>query len=135
MKNLRILFLEDNIYFVEALMEVFERLGWLVTHVTSVKSAKDIFSDEKFDLVISDLHLQDLETGTPNSGLDLVHYIRRRRKSQIPLIVTTGLELISKESLLENEVNLFFYKSEFDIKQFIASIEKLVSQSISTKPF
>lgn len=128
MKNIRILFLEDNVYFVEAMMEVFSGLGWMVTHVTSVKTAKDIFSEESFDLVISDLHLQDAETGAPNSGLDLIHHIRHRKKSKIPLIVTTGLELISKESMTDNEVNLFFYKSEFDVKTFISSIEKLVQR-------
>ncbi len=125
----RILFLEDNPYFIEALMDEFRSLSWPVTHITNIREAKEHFSNEEFDLVISDLHLQDIETGAPNSGLDFIHYIRQRKKSKVPIIVTTGLELISEESIVENEVDLFFYKSELDLKKFISSIKNLINQS------
>lgn len=125
MKNLKILFLEDNDLFVDAINEIFEQQGWLVTHVTSVKLAKELFNTGEFDLVISDLHLKDLETGAPNSGLDLVHHIRHRKRSKIPIVVTTGLELVSKDTLLDNDINLFYYKSNFDVKNFISNIHDL----------
>ncbi len=125
MKNLRVLFLEDNDLFVEAISEIFNQQGWIVTHISSVKLAKELFNTAEFDLVISDLHLKDQETGAPNSGLDLVHHIRQRKRSKIPIVVTTGLELVSKDTLLDNDINLFYYKSNFDVKTFISNIHDL----------
>ena len=125
MKNLKVLFLEDNDLFVEAINCIFEEQGWIVSHITSVKAAKELFNNKEFDLVISDLHLKDLETGAPNSGLDLVHHIRQRKRSKVPIVVTTGLELVSKETLLDNDINLFYYKSNFDVKTFISNINDL----------
>jgi hypothetical protein len=76
--------------------------------------------------VITDLHVENRPGSNLASGLDLVYYIRDRLKSPIPLVVTTGLELISEPDIIKYGADLFFYKASLNPYDFMAKINELV---------
>lgn len=122
---MRVLFLEDNELFIEAMLLVFRRAKWTPVHLNTVSAAKNIFDENNFDVVITDLHLAE-DGGGSNSGLDFLHYVRERKQSRIPVIVTTGLDLTSEEDILQQGADLFFFKPNIKATPFIQQIKTLV---------
>lgn len=84
----------------EALCEILTSKSYFVTHRSSVTEGLAQFEKTAFDLLIMDLHLKPKISGESASGIDLIYNIRHRKKSEIPIIVTTGLELVTPEEIL-----------------------------------
>lgn len=124
MPNQNILILEDNLEFAETLTELLQSNGYTVKCYDNVSDAYSAFKTEKIDLVISDIHVKIKKPGTSGSGLDFIKKIRKR--SDVPVIVTTGMDLVSEESVLRRGVDHFMYKSgNFDFLDLIAKVKTL----------
>ena len=91
---MRILFLEDNLSFAESILFILNENGHTVDFTESTTHAIQLFDTHPYDAVISDIHLK-----SEASGMELIKHIRHKRKSNVTVIVTTGLDLID-----ENEI-------------------------------
>lgn len=69
-RHLRILFVEDHADTARVLGRILQTAGFDVGHASSLVSARELASRQRFDLVISDLGLPD------GSGLDLMRGLR-----------------------------------------------------------
>jgi two-component system response regulator RegX3 len=80
--SIRVLVVEDEASFADALTVGLEREGFRVTHVPDGVSALKVFAPGEFDLVLLDLMLPGL------SGLDVCREIRS--SSDVPIIMVTA---------------------------------------------
>lgn len=124
---MKILFVEDNNDFAEALMMTLPKSQFEVTAVDTVSAAIKLFENNEYDVVITDIHLKPTAEATHNSGMDLIYFIRKRKKSRVPIVVTTGLELIEEESILESGADIFFHKEKLQEEDFSAILEYLTA--------
>lgn len=124
---MKILFLEDNLDFAGPLIEAAQELGHEVQHTQSIIDASKIFTHKNFDAVISDIHLKS-DSDFLTSGLDFIRFIRERKKSNIVVAVTTGMELIQEHDVKDYGIDIFYHKPiTVGFTQFFAEIEKKVN--------
>lgn len=83
LKNLRILFLEDNLVFAEHTIYFLELYAKEVIHCTNMQDALSLFHMEQIDIIISDLKVED--------GLAL-HFIEQIRddNKEVPIVVLSA---------------------------------------------
>ena len=81
----RILFVDDEVFIVDAAFLMLSRLGYLVTTRTNSIEALTLFKrlPDKFDLIITDMTMPDM------TGIQLTKEVRRIRPD-IPIILCTG---------------------------------------------
>jgi signal transduction histidine kinase/DNA-binding response OmpR family regulator len=124
---MKILLAEDNDSFAEALSDILTSRSYELTRVTSVLDAQTAFEKNIFDLIITDLHLKPLASDHRTSGIDIIHFVRQRKKSKIPIMVTTGLELIEARDIIGHGANIFFHKAKLFQEDFLPIIEYLLT--------
>lgn len=124
---MKILFVEDNALFAEALLATVAKAKFSFTTVSSISDAKKAFDSDNYDIVITDIHLKPTPEDSHSSGMDLIHYIRQRKKSSVPIVVTTGLELIEEQDILESGADIFFHKEKLQQEEFLTIIDYLTS--------
>ncbi len=123
----KILFLEDNVDFALVLTEFLKNHNCDVSWTSEVTKAKKLFVEGQFDLVISDLHLKTPHYDSESSGFNLIDFIRNQVKSNVPIVVTTGLELIPEDQILRHGANYVCYKTaNFQFDEFVRTILKLI---------
>jgi DNA-binding response OmpR family regulator len=83
LKNLKILFLEDNLVFAEHTIYFLELYVKEVIHCTTMEDALTLFNMENIDIIISDLKVED--------GLAL-HFIEliRENDQEVPIVVLSA---------------------------------------------
>lgn len=95
--------------------------GYKVLKASAIEEAKQIFSKEKFHLVILDINLPD------GSGYDLCKYIRQ--KSDVPIMFLTALD---------EEVNIVlgleiggddYITKPFGVREFLSRIKALIRRN------
>jgi len=82
MKNAKILIAEDNELSRENLSELLKSHGCEVTAVEDGRQARDAFIEDKYDLVITDLKMPNLD------GLQLLEFIQEISPENIVIIIT-----------------------------------------------
>lgn len=83
LKNLNLLFLEDNKEFAKNTIEFLNIYFKEVFHSSSVKKALELFSDVKIDIVISDIKVED------GSGLVFIKSVRESDR-EIPIVILSA---------------------------------------------
>ncbi len=83
MKQLKILFLEDNKTFAKHTIEFLELYVDSVTQVASIKKALKLFHENQFDIILCDLKVKD------GNGLSFIEKIRQEDQ-QIPIVVLSA---------------------------------------------
>lgn len=83
MKQLKVLFLEDNKIFAKHTMEFLELYVGGVTHICSMKEALEKFHNIQFDIIICDLKVED------GNALSFIEQIRKEDKN-IPIVVLSA---------------------------------------------
>lgn len=125
---MKILFLEDNADFAEAMVTVLESLEHSVDYTNSIPKAIDLFDTHSYDAVITDIHLKGPENDHV-SGFELIRHIRHRAHSDIVIAMTTGLDLIDPELVSRRGVDIFHYKPiKIGFPKFIDEIVHLVAR-------
>ncbi len=82
MKKAKILIAEDHELSRENLSEVLRRHGYEVMAVEDGRQARDAFIEDKYDLVITDLKMPNLD------GLQLLEFIQEINPENIVIIIT-----------------------------------------------
>ena len=83
LKNLKILFLEDNKIFAKNTIKLLEFYVKDIVHCESIKKAKELFNQGNIDIIISDLIVTD------GNALSFVKYVRDENLN-IPIVVLSA---------------------------------------------
>lgn len=89
----KLLLVEDNMAVMKILSNKLEKDGYSVDYANDGKQAIDKLDRNKYDLVLTDLMLPYV------NGLEIVNYIREKKKLNLPVIVLTSVEL--EETVVE----------------------------------
>lgn len=116
---MRILLVEDNAALADGLVQILSGAGHAVDHMDDGASAEALIAAERFDLVVLDLNLPQMD------GLEVLRRMRQRRDPAAVLILTArgspeervrGLDLGADDYLVK----------PFDIAEFEARVRSLL---------
>jgi DNA-binding NtrC family response regulator len=108
----RILIVDDDRDTCELLSEIFNDAGWSSATAQTPQQARNLASDERFDLVISDVNLEAEE-----SGLDLLRELR----DQSPIILITGFGTLDAAVEATREGAWDFISKPFKVEDVVAT--------------
>lgn len=120
----RILLVDDSQYTLTTLSEMLKKEGFEVTTASSVEEALKAFSPEKFELVITDIVMKDLN----QDGTKLAQTVKLKKSGFPVLAITSGLEF-DKEAYIKY-VNKFADETlikGFSKEELIAAVNRLVA--------
>ena len=81
--SLRVLIVDDEIDHADVMAEAVARMGYGVKQAHNLGDARRFFTDEDFDLVITDLKMD-----TPTDGFQLLEFVKRARPGSEVIVVT-----------------------------------------------
>lgn len=120
----KILFIEDQKSVAALTVALFENYQSKVDHVTNLAEAKNQFSVNDYDLVITDYYLEDNETGD-----DVINFVRGFddiEKSQVPILVVSGeTDQNKRTTFLRNGADDFIIKP-YDADELIVRSSNLI---------
>ncbi len=120
----KILFIEDQASVAAATVALFENYQAEIEHVTNLDEAKEKFSNNDFDLVITDYYLKNNETG--DDVINLVREFDDIGKARIPILVVSGeADQAKRTAFLRNGANDFIIKP-FDDDELIVRSSNLI---------
>ena len=104
----KILFIEDQKSVADVTIALFNNYQSDVEHVTNLADARNQFTNNDYDLVITDYYLKNSETGD-----DVINFVRGFDdvdKSQIPILVVSGeTDQNKRTTFLRNGADDFYY--------------------------
>ncbi|MCC5852604.1 MAG: diguanylate cyclase [Alkalimonas sp.] len=117
------LYLEDSLTIAKATDAKLKRLGLSMDHAFSITEALELLQHNKYELIMTDIVLQDNET-----GIDFIRQLRSEsRFQQTPILAVTSLESINRRILaLQSGANDYISKPVLD-EELFARINNLVS--------
>ena len=117
------LYLEDSLTVAKATDAKLKRLGLSMDHAFSIKQALELLQHNKYELIMTDIVLQDNET-----GIDFIKQLRSEtRFQQTPILAVTSLESINRRILaLQSGANDYISKPVLD-EELFARINNLIS--------
>lgn len=119
-----ILFIEDQQSIADMTIALFESYQANIEHVTYLSEAKEKFTENNYDLVITDFHLKEKETGD-----DVISFVRDFddiHKSRIPILVLSSeTDQTKRTALLRNGANDFIIKP-YDEDELIVRASNLI---------
>ena len=120
----QILYVEDQKSVAAATVALFESYQANIDHVINLTEAKEKFTSKNYDLVITDYHLENNETGD-----DIVHLVRTFNdidKARIPILVVSGeADQTKRTAILRNGANDFIIKP-YDADEMIVRSSNLI---------
>lgn len=105
LKDKKILIVEDDDLFREAMSGYLARKGMSVSVAANGRIAKDLCSVMKFDLIVSDIQMPHM------NGIELLKWVKANQ--HVPFILTTGFT-----NLLETQTAFELGADEFVVKPF-----------------
>jgi len=124
----RILILDDELFVLEVLQRILQRIGYQVDVADSREKAFQLFSHTSYDLMLIDIVMPGV------SGFEVARQIREMKPSQ-KIVMTTGLgaETVYEEATMKNvDVDSFLFKPfTFDRVQVVLDRVLDTSEAIS----
>ncbi|MCW8899388.1 MAG: diguanylate cyclase [Gammaproteobacteria bacterium] len=125
----KILFIEDQKSVAAATIAIFKNYQADIDHVVSFVDAKEKFSNNFYDLVITDYHLENEETG--DDIIQLVRGYADVDKALIPILVVSGeADQKKRTSFLRNGANDFIIKPYDDDELIVRSSNLIQNKRI-----
>ncbi len=106
--SIRVLVVDDEIGHADVMAEAIARMpggGYSVKQAHNLADAKRFFTEEEFDLVITDLRMD-----TPNDGMELLHFVRRARPQTEVIVVTAHGDVPTSVQAIKNGAYDFIQK-------------------------
>lgn len=116
---MRVLLVEDNVLFGDALREHLVSAGWTVTWVTGFKAAAEILLQTTFDLICLDRHLPD------GDGFDIL----RLGLATCPTLVLSAFDQLSDRLEGERLGAADYLIKPFNLDAVVHRLEALASPS------
>lgn len=120
---MRILVVDDDNMMLMAISKKLEDKKFEVSSTTDAVEALKILSDEKIDLIISDIIMPCI------SGFTFLTMLRNFYYSKVPLILISSY---NQQSILQNAYNLgasYFISKPIDYKQLVLKIKEFTSDT------
>jgi DNA-binding NtrC family response regulator len=117
-RQVRLILLDDEPIVCERLKPALEKIGFYVEAYTDSQDVIDRFSEEKFDVLVTDLKMRK-----PN-GLDVMNFVKRQSPSTKVIIITGFATEDTAEEALESGAVEFIAKP-FKISQLRDLILKI----------
>lgn len=117
------LYLEDSLTVAKATDAKLKRLGLQMDHAFSIAQALQLLDNNKYELIMTDIVLQDNET-----GIDFIQQLRAdQRFAQTPILAVTSLESVNRRiQALQSGANDYISKPVLD-EELFARINNLIS--------
>lgn len=123
-QNLKILLIDDEPYWLETLSDIFKRWGLELAVAQNGVDAIRCFSEEQFDLIITDFDMPGM------NGIELTRSLRNLTTG-IPVILMSGDDTI-RASRYAKEAGINAYISKSDNPDEIRKcIEKVMKMSLT----
>jgi PleD family two-component response regulator len=122
-QDIRILVVDDEESIRTVIVQVLEGEGYRVAAAASGEEAYDLFDENPFDLVITDIKMPKM------SGIDLLVKVKDRNPDTEVVIITSNASLESAVSALKHGAYDYLMKPFEDI-DLIAAVAKRASQKI-----
>jgi response regulator RpfG family c-di-GMP phosphodiesterase len=121
MNKSRILVVDDELTIRKTIQKRLEREGYEVTSVDNAKDALQLFQENSFDTVISDIRMEEMD------GLELLKNLQRQRRD-VPIIMVTGAPSLdtAQESIKEGAYDYITKPIERDI--LINTVERALEK-------
>lgn len=120
----QILYVEDQKSVAAATVALFESYQANIDHVINLAEAKEKFTSKNYDLVITDYHLENNETG--DGIVDMVRKFKDIDKARIPILVVSGeADQKKRTALLRNGANDFIIKP-YDEDELVVRSSNLI---------
>ncbi|HUO09420.1 MAG TPA: sigma-54 dependent transcriptional regulator [Phycisphaerae bacterium] len=103
--SIRVLIVDDEIDHADVMAEAVARMGYSVKQAHNLADAKRFFTEEEFDLVITDLRMD-----TPNDGFELLQFVRRARPQTEVIVVTAHGDVHTAVQAMRNGAYDFIQK-------------------------
>ncbi|MCX6051747.1 MAG: response regulator [Campylobacterales bacterium] len=125
LKKLNLLFLEDNEEFARNIIEFLNIYFKEVFHSTTIKKALELFNDNKIDIIISDIKVED------GNGLVFIKSVRQIN-NEIPIVI---LSAHKDEDFLFKAIPLNIFAYELKPLRYDKFIEllKMLSSKFESK--
>lgn len=124
-----ILFIEDQQNVASATISLFEHYQANVDHVMCLSDAREKFTANKYDLVITSFYLKAKEAG--DDVINFVRDFKDSNKAHIPiLVVSSETEQVKRTALLRNGVNDFLVKPFDDDELIVRSANLIENQKV-----
>lgn len=117
------LYLEDSLTVAKATDAKLKRLGLQMDHAFSIQQALQLLDNHKYELIMTDIVLQDNET-----GIEFIQQLRAdHRFAQTPILAVTSLESVNRRiQALQSGANDYISKPVLD-EELFARINNLIS--------
>ncbi len=119
MKRPRIMAIDDENIVGKMLKAVFEQDGYVVETFLSAKPALERIKEEKFDVVITDLKMKDID------GMQVLETIKRESPETKVIMITAFASLDTSIQAFRKKVDDFFPKP-VKISELKACVERLI---------
>lgn len=123
-KKKKILLVEDDAAFIEVIYSTLIRAGYDVTKAENGLKAKNIFDQESFDLVISDVKMPGL------ASVELLSYVNKVRPTPF-ILMTAYTEMTETEEALNLGASIFMTKP-FKEEVFLNEVRKALHEKKTT---
>jgi DNA-binding NtrC family response regulator len=117
-RQVRVILLDDEPIVCERLKPALEKIGFYVEAYTESQEVIDRFSEEKFDVLVTDLKMRKPD------GLDVMNFVKRQSPSTKVIIITGFATEDTAEEALEGGAVEFIAKP-FKISQLRDLILKI----------
>ena len=117
-RQVRVILLDDEPIVCERLKPALEKIGFYVEAYTESQDVIDRFSEEKFDVLVTDLKMRKPD------GLDVMNFVKRQSPSTKVIIITGFATEDTAEEALEGGAVDFIAKP-FKISQLRDLILKI----------
>ena len=123
----RILLVDDNAHGLTARRAVLEELGHKIVTASNGADALDLFSESKFELVVTDYKMPRMD------GLELIKRLRKLTP-QVPIVLVSGFV----DALGLNESNTgadaVVQKSSNEVTHLVRAVTRLTTRKPARKP-
>lgn len=119
-KDFVILYVEDEIDIRETISKTLRMIFKKVHIASNGKEALDIMNKHKIDILISDIHMPELD------GVELIREVRHRN-SIMPIIITTGYSEF--ETIYKNVYNIDTLTKPYTVFDIINKIHEMESRN------
>src|SRR6185312_11960159 len=116
----KILVVDDDAASGELLEEIFSAQGWNTLAAQTPQRARELASQQKFDLVVSDINLEADE-----NGLDLLRSLRKA----CPVILVTGFGSLETAIEATSEGAYDFISKPFKVEEVVAAARRALGGS------
>jgi DNA-binding response OmpR family regulator len=123
---MRVLMVDDDIFYVELIGELLGELGHEVVLAGDGKQGREILEMESVDLIISDVYMPTLD------GLWFHSYVREfSTAADVPFIFVSGIDSDrSREGILDPAIDYFVSKSR-PVADLVALVEKVQREKVN----